>query len=157
MRDETWNDWVQENPDRVAGDTAEGGAAPVSSRADRPSEQMIQKDVVGWAWSHLDEWPALEYLHSHPNEGRRNRTRGWIAMGIRAGIPDLVLPVASGAYAGLYLELKAGDNDLTVEQYTTMQWLMDAGNAVEIAWTAEQAIWALTHYLDDPDSFLPGY
>lgn len=157
MNKKAWNDWLQDNPDRVAHDTAEGSAASVSSRMDEPSEQMIQKEVVAWCRANATDRPELAYIYSQPNEGRRDQSRGWRDMGMKAGVPDLILPVPSGDYGALYLELKANENDLTTGQWTTMMMLRDAGNAVDVAWSAEQAIFVLRNYLDDPDSFLSGY
>ena len=36
--------------------------------------------------------------------------------GVKAGVPDLHLPVARGGYHGLYIELKVGDNTTTKKQ-----------------------------------------
>jgi hypothetical protein len=116
-------------------------------------EGDVQQAVIRWAWSHPDE--RLGLLRAYPADGPRV-----FAAGLVQGTPDLLLPVPSGTWAMLWLELKhptRSGADLTTAQYTEMRRLMDAGHAVEIAWTAEQARWVLTSYLDDPDTFLPGY
>jgi hypothetical protein len=54
--------------------------------------------------------PAVEALIYHvPNGGQRHKL---VAIklkeqGVKAGVPDLVLPMARGGYFGLYLEFKA--------------------------------------------------
>ena len=158
-----WKEFVEDNPDRVAGDTADGKepGPRISEHTDQPLESEIQIDVVQWARAAQSYRPALTLLHSTPNEGMvdmhpataRKRKR----MGIVSGVPDLCLPVPSGEWPTLYLELKREGEDLRPEQYEILQALQQAGVAVEVAWTAEQAIWAITHYLDTPETFLSGY
>lgn len=138
-------------------DTPSGGAPPASERTDNPSEQMIQKEVVSWAGRNVATWPALAMLYSNPNEGRRHPHRGWADMGMSAGLPDLVLPVARGPYAHLYLELKAPGNDLTTSQHQMIKRLVALGNAADVAWSTPQAVFVLKNYLADPGSFLAGY
>jgi len=120
-------------------------------------EEDLQKAVVEWAAYKKAEYPPLRVLYSQPNEGKRNRWRGWKAMGMKAGIPDLILPYPSGPYGSLYLELKAGANDLTPDQHRMIQRLVQFGNAVDVAWTLDQAIYVLECYLETPQDFVPGY
>ncbi len=59
-------------------------------------------------WATLSGIEELRLLFAIPNGGHR---RGSVAQalrreGVRAGVPDLLLPVARGDYHGLFIELK---------------------------------------------------
>lgn len=53
--------------------------------------------------------PDLIKIHAIPNGGKRTRYEAGalIREGVRAGVPDLCLPIARGGYHGLYIEMKA--------------------------------------------------
>lgn len=59
-----------------------------------------------------------EWLYHIPNGGYRNKVEAnrFKAMGVMPGVWDLFLMLPTTKYPGLYLELKAGDNDLTENQ-----------------------------------------
>jgi len=52
---------------------------------------------------------AAELIYHVPNGGHRVKAVAakLKAQGVRAGVPDLVLPMARGGYFGLYIEFKA--------------------------------------------------
>jgi len=52
---------------------------------------------------------AAELIHHIPNGGHRSKSVAvkLKAQGVRAGVPDLSLPIARGGYFGLYIEFKA--------------------------------------------------
>lgn len=64
------------------------------------------------------KWPELALFYHVENErqcspqqaARRKR------MGVKRGVPDLVLPVQRGRYAGLYIEMKTPTGRTTTEQ-----------------------------------------
>lgn len=153
------SDWLRQNRHRIVSDTSVGSEP---TRAQRQierhqragmREEDVQEKVVRWAWNHDDT--RLHLLRAYPADGPTV-----YAAGLVNGTPDLLLPVASGTWPMLWLELKHPTDprsDLRPVQYAEMRRLIDAGHAVEIAWTVEQARWVLTSYLDDPDTFLPGY
>lgn len=161
MNSKEWAHWVEENPNRVACDSATGDPTPVSSKMESTLESVVQKDVIRWARSNATTYPELALLHSIPNEGFADLTGASAAerkkMGILRGLPDLHLPAPSGDWPSLWLELKAQENDLTEWQHQRLRQLARFGHAVDVAWTAEGAIFSIKNYLDDPDSFLSGY
>ena len=67
---------------------------------------------MNWAKYQMGKYPELRMLHHVPNGGYRNQieARNLKLQGVKAGVPDLVLPVARGGYFGLYIELKADKN-----------------------------------------------
>lgn len=67
--------------------------------------------------------------------------------GVRAGVPDLSLPVARGGYHGLYIEMKFGDNKPTKKQWEWIEALREQGYAVSICWSYEAARDEIVKYL----------
>ena len=56
----------------------------------------------------LFEWAELALMYHIPNGGSRSKSEAgrFRAEGVKAGVPDICLPVARGGYHGLYIELK---------------------------------------------------
>ena len=72
------------------------------------SESAEQSALFAWASQVSFSYPALRLLYAIPNGGARNKITAAILKreGVRAGVPDICLPVPSGAYHALYIELK---------------------------------------------------
>lgn len=94
-------------------------------------------------------YPELRLLYHIPNGGSRNELEAvnLKKQGVRAGVPDLCLPVARGGYHGLYIEMKAGKNKPTEKQLEWIEALRDEGYAVSICWGFEAARQELEKYL----------
>ena len=62
-----------------------------------------------------NRYPELKLLHHCPNGGKRDRVSAAVLkrQGVKAGVPDLHLPVPKGQYASLYIEMKYGDGRLS--------------------------------------------
>ena len=73
-----------------------------------PTEAEEQTELFTWAELLRGRFPELRLLYHVPNGGSRNRIEAarLQAQGVKAGVPDLCLPVARGKYHGLYIELK---------------------------------------------------
>lgn len=69
------------------------------------------------------------------------------AAGLRAGIPDLHLPVARGGFHGLWVELKTPSGRTSPAQHETLKQLEYEGHAVVVARTVDEAISAVLNYL----------
>ena len=84
------------------------GGRRVNRRYTRRSEDTEQMSVMDWARWNQNAHPELELLHHCPNGGSRNKAEAvkLKQMGVKAGIPDLCLPVPMGVYSGLYIEMK---------------------------------------------------
>ena len=63
---------------------------------------------MAWAKLYEPDYPALKLLFHIPNGGKRNPREAarFKKAGVKAGVPDLFLPVASKGYNGLFIELK---------------------------------------------------
>ena len=73
------------------------------------SEQQEQITLIKWTQqpSVRGEYPELALLFHIPNE-RADKVQAAILqkMGVKRGVPDLFLPVPSGKYHGLFIEMK---------------------------------------------------
>ena len=98
-----------ENRERIK---AGAGPKPVPQRAADatpvPSESVEQQRLFLWARMQSGKDPCLTLMYHIPNEGKRSRATGGRlrAEGLKAGVPDICLPVACGGCHGLYIELK---------------------------------------------------
>lgn len=115
------------------------------------SEHQEQCLVVSWCngRAHLD--PRLNLLYACPN-GLWAKNRGSAikakAEGLKKGVPDLFLPVASGGFHGLYIELKKiGGKPPSVEQKQWLQDLAAQGYCCEVCKGHKAAIAAIENYL----------
>lgn len=93
--------------------------------------------------------PLTDWLYAVPNGGKRNPREAarLKAQGVKAGVNDLVLPIASGGFGGLYLELKIGKNTLTDSQLDFHQRAREGGQCVATCWTLDQAVQVISGYM----------
>jgi hypothetical protein len=99
------------------------------------------------------EWLELKgILHFHiPNGGYRNQREGakFKRMGVKAGIPDLCIPIARKGFHGLYIELKRARHGRESErQKFWIAELKKQGYDVFIAKGASQLIKYVEYYLE---------
>jgi hypothetical protein len=92
-------------------------------------EEAEQMALFRWAKMQENVYPDLRWLHHIPNGGHRHKSTAarLKAAGVKAGVPDLCLPVARCGYHGLYIEMKAGKNDATPSQKKWLKHLREAG------------------------------
>ena len=115
------------------------------------NETEEQIALMDWARMMSGIHPELKLLYHVPNEGKRSKTAGGVlkAMGLRKGVPDIVLPVPRGKYHGLYLELKRADSGKTSEdQLWWLRQLDEQGYAVTICHGWQQASKNILAYLN---------
>lgn len=79
-------------------------------------ETTEQISLFKWAERNAHVLPCLSLMYHVPNEGKRTNGAVLKAMGLKTGVPDVVLPVASHNFHGLYLEMKYGKNTPTKDQ-----------------------------------------
>lgn len=72
------------------------------------TESQEQQLLFEWAALSAGKWPELAMMYHIPNGGSRSKSEAgrFRAEGVKAGVPDICLPVARGGYHGLYIELK---------------------------------------------------
>ena len=114
------------------------------------SEDVEQEAVI--AWAHMEEryLPDLKMLYHVPNERKCTVQQGakLKRLGVRAGVPDLILDVARGNYHGLRIEMKAMGGRATPAQKEWLDQLRLQGYAATICYGAEAAIKVLKDYLE---------
>ena len=113
------------------------------------SEHDEQVALFDWARASEGRWPELALLHAIPNGGKRNITVAvkLKAEGVKAGIPDVCLPVARGGWHGLYIELKHGLNTAKDNQVDWLERLLEQGYYAVLAWEFEGAKTVIEDYL----------
>lgn len=118
-----------------------------------------REQVALFQWAKLSESriPQLKLLYAIPNAARRSPRHGaWMkAEGLRAGMPDVHLPVMSGTiggrqWCGLWIEMKAGKNKPTDTQLAVHLLLRMYGHRVEVSYDWLNARALICQYLGVP-------
>ncbi len=126
------------------------GRAALLASAYRVDEHQVQAAVFTWAmWRGRTNVPALGRLLAVPNGGLRAKaTAGKLrAEGVRAGVPDLVLPLACRGFHGLWLEVKRLDGTLDPDQIDWLRYLASAGYCAGAGWGVDALHYALSWYV----------
>ncbi|MBI9113286.1 VRR-NUC domain-containing protein [Maridesulfovibrio ferrireducens] len=115
----------------------------------KTSEHDEQVLLFQWAKLHERKWPELECLYAVPNAGKRSiRAAAYMkAEGLKSGVPDVFLPVSSGGYIGLVIEMKVGSNKPTENQNKWMERLQSQGHHVVVCYSFEDAKVVIEWYL----------
>jgi len=113
------------------------------------SEHDEQVKLFQWARMSEGRWPELALMFAIPNGGKRHVAvaRKLKAEGVKAGVPDICLPVARGRCNALYIELKHGRNKTTPAQRRWLEALTQAGNRAVVCYEFEEARRRLEEYL----------
>ena len=114
-------------------------------------ETTEQISLFNWAERNAHVLPCLSLMYHVPNEGKRTNGAVLKAMGLKTGVPDVVLPVASHNFHGLYLEMKYGNNKPTKAQEEYMAALRQQGYKTGVCYGAEEAKTEIMEYLQDPE------
>lgn len=116
-----------------------------------------QEQAYVFKWSQQpdirDQWPELALLFHIPNGGTRDPVEGkhLKQQGVKPGVPDLFLPVPSGRYHGLFIEMKTDKGRASREQKWWIERLNAAGYFAEVCHGWESAARVLEWYLSLPD------
>ena len=108
-----------------------------------------QQKLFQWVAFIRTEHPEVDLLFHIPNGGSRNKLEAanLKKQGVRAGVPDLFLPVARGKYHGLFIELKYGKNKTTQKQNEWLAKLNEQGYAVAVCYGCNEASKKIIKYL----------
>lgn len=114
------------------------------------SEATEQERLISWAQWQYNKYPELKLLYHVPNGGSRNtlEAANLKRQGVKAGVPDLCLPVARQNFHGLYIEMKWGKNKVTENQSQWLDDLREQGYNAIVCYGADEAIRAIEDYLD---------
>ena len=118
------------------------------------SESAHQKALFEWAAYNVSHYPALAMLYAIPNGGRRDAITGarLKAEGVKAGVPDIALPVPNECYHGLYIEMKIRDKRKARVSPAQKKWIDDLrgwGYCACICYGWEDARNVIVAYLRD--------
>lgn len=119
--------------------------------ATAPTEAQEQIRLIAWVDANMHICPQLRWLF-HPANGeyRHPATAGRLkAMGVRPGVPDIILPVNSKGYVGMAIELKRSDgsNKATAGQSEWLHFLRREGWQTHVCYGAAEAIAAIKQYM----------
>lgn len=115
------------------------------------SEHASQAALFAWAADNVGKYPALKYMFAIPNGGLRDvRVASSLkAEGVKAGVPDIFLPVCrfTKAKYGLFIEMKWGKNKPTEEQIEFINYATSASYQCEVCYSWEEARDKIIEYL----------
>lgn len=116
----------------------------------KTTEAQEQKALIEWAKWNEKQHPELKLLYHCPNGGTRNKLEAanLKRQGVKAGVPDLFLPVPRNNKSGLFLEMKVGRNKCTDNQKKWIRALMEQNYEVKICYSCEEAIQIIKKYLN---------
>lgn len=119
---------------------------PVKSKT---TEAQEQKALIQWAKWQEKRYPELKLLYHCPNGGTRNKMEAanLKRQGVKAGVPDLFLPVPKNSKHGLFIEMKVGRNKCTDNQKKWIRNLLEQGYEVKVCYSCEEAIQIIKKYL----------
>jgi len=128
-------------------------AADLKPKRKPSSDREHQEQVALFKWARMREKrvPELALLFAIPNGGKRNKaTAGKLkAEGVKAGVPDICMPVARGRFHGLYIELKAPGGKPSDSQGKWIKDLTAQGYYACVCVGWESAKMVIEAYLDN--------
>jgi hypothetical protein len=126
--------------------------------AESALEEGEQKALFEWAALSEGRFPELRWMFHVPNGGLRPKVtaKRLTAQGVKAGVPDICLPVARGGFHGLWIEMKrrVGGNAST-KQMTWIGYLNQAGYKAVICEGWQEAAAIITAYLESESGTAP--
>ena len=113
------------------------------------SETDEQIKIIEWARFMERASPELALLYHVPNGGKRSMSEAarFKREGVKAGVPDLCLPVPRGGYHGLCIELKAVNGKPSDYQLQWLTMLSQQGYCAKLCYGADEAIRTIDKYL----------
>lgn len=104
-----------------------------------------------WVMWNEARYPCLKYLMHCPNGGKRSviEAAKFKRMGVRPGVPDLLLPIASPrqSYQGFACELKSSIGTTTASQDDWLQMLDQSGYKTCVCRSLDEFVTAISTYL----------
>lgn len=101
-----------------------------------------------WNLLHENRYTFLEWMFHCPNGGGRSAAEAGMlkAMGVKAGVPDFMLPFPAEHWKGLAVELKSKDGVLSGKQRLWLQKSYHDGWVVGVARTLDTYISLVDSY-----------
>lgn len=113
------------------------------------SEHDAQVTLFNWAKLEERKYPKLKKMFAIPNGGLRNkRVAGKLRMeGVKSGVLDILLPVKTDSYSGLFIEMKFGRNKLTDNQKIWKEYFEEEGFQTAVCYSWVEARDIIIDYL----------
>ena len=109
------------------------------------TEDQEQKQLIQWCRTR----PELQFLFHIPNESIGGQA--WMIrnrqMGVKSGVPDLMLPVPMNGYHGLFIEMKTKTGRISPQQRRWLDMLNAVGYLAVVAYGWEDARCKISDYL----------
>lgn len=116
----------------------------------RSEESRIQSEVMKWRdLGAAHSFPVLSDLYAIPN----GTFTGWQTAkrmkreGVKSGVSDLHLPVPIGGFAGLWIEVKTPDGQLSTEQREWLTRMHGYGHCTALARSTQECVDVLLWYV----------
>jgi len=121
----------------------------------KPRQLEANEQTALFRWAELvsktdkERYGVLSLLFAIPNGGKRDpkEAANLKRQGVKAGVPDICLPVSRGGHNALFIELKAGKNNPTPQQHRWLTSLEDYGNKAVVAYGWIEAKEIIEKYL----------
>jgi hypothetical protein len=112
-------------------------------------EAEEQEALFLWADLQACIYPELLAMYAIPNGGSRHKIEAYNLkkQGVKAGLPDICLPIRRKGFIGLYIELKVGKNKTSEHQEKWIERLRKHGHRVEVCYGWEKAKDIILDYL----------
>ena len=115
-----------------------------------PTEHQEQAKVIQWCNLQKGKYPVLDLIFAIPNGTNKSITARvkFKAEGLKSGVPDLFLPVPSGGYHGLFIEMKRTKGSYaSTEQLDWIEKLRAQGYDAVMCKGGDAAIEKIKEYL----------
>lgn len=125
--------------------------------AEADSEDSQQIALFMWAALNIDKYPDLKFMFAVPNgmfTPYKQVAGKMRAMGMKRGVPDIMLPVKRGEWSGLFIELKRKKTEKQAagktsnEQNEWIGYLQNQGYGVAVCYGFEQSRDMVLQYLE---------
>ncbi len=105
--------------------------------------------VALFVWAQQSGIPELKWMFAIPNGGQRTAVAGarLKAEGVKAGVPDIFLPIYRRTWSGLWIELKKPKGVVSDDQNIWLDFLATQEYCTRVCWGWEEARNALLEYL----------
>lgn len=112
-------------------------------------ESSEQIALFRWADFMQNKYPDLDMMFHIPNGGKRSTSEAarFKQEGVKAGVPDIFLPVPKNKYHGMFIEMKVNKNKTTPKQKDWIKKLKQNNYYVVVCYDWEAASKEIENYM----------
>ena len=124
---------------------------PPTKKQRKQEEAVLQAKCFQWCWNEFPETRRLLFhVENERSDGNKLEGARRVAMGLVAGVSDLILLMPRGRWHGLCIEMKTPKGDQREKQQTWQALVEKQGYRYEIIRTEEDFRALLVEYLALP-------